>query len=199
MSMRYYLFLFLLVAAKISLACKCNPVEPISKEVCAQYDAILLAHVDSVTPCVNGSSIAFISSEELYKGNVNQQLQVEFDCASSCLMSFEKGEKWLLYANYKRFDLLTVSLCGNSRKFFTDETQDFYALQAQRSFNQEAEFLKKELGIQAYTNDNTAIENANEVAARNEQPSGLSKLILLGISLLVMIIIFYFTRKKNDK
>jgi hypothetical protein len=43
------------------------------------------------------------------------------------------------------------------------------------------------------------VPDAIKSAARNEQPSGINKLILLAISFIVMAIVYYVTRKKNGK
>jgi hypothetical protein len=183
--MKKICFIILLIFSKVVVACECP--------------SIVYGAVDSVSECKEGKSIAYFTIEELYKGSVVQTLKVDFDCSSSCLMSFEKGDKWLIYATYKRFDELVVSLCSHSRKYFMDAAQDFYTVSAQHTFEEDKQFLKETFGIQSFSKMDEQVPDAIKSAARNEQPSGINKLILLAISFIVMAIVYYVTRKKNGK
>src|SRR5438105_5526375 len=112
-----FIFLFL---SKISLSCQCPPLQPISKEVCANYNVIFFGKVDSVKKCgTDGISTAYFTINELYKGEVEQHVKIDFDCASDCMMNFSKDDEWIIYASYQRFDLMTVNMCEHSRKFFS--------------------------------------------------------------------------------
>ncbi|MFY9311316.1 MAG: hypothetical protein WAQ28_19885 [Bacteroidia bacterium] len=180
-----------------AFACKCESLGLVTKEACEAYNVIFTGRVDSVSDCSDkGVSVAYFTIDEVYKGSVNRQVQVEFDCASSCLMSFARGESWLMYTNYEKFDLLVVNLCSYSRKFFADSAQDIYLTSSQQTFEQEKDFLRKTLGIQAFKEP----AQSSEVTGRNEQPSGTGKLILLGISFLAMVLVYFIiNRKKNVK
>ena len=181
-------------------ACECAPVVPVSKELAKGYDIVFFGKVDSISPCAtNGISNAYFTIKELYKGNTPQQINVHFDCMSSCMMSFSKNEEWLIYASYQRFDVVSVKLCSHSRKRFSAEAQDFYLAEAKRSFDQEKEFLKTELGIQPFADTETWNTQQQELKPRNEQPSNNNKMYLLGVSFVVMILIYIITRKKKKK
>lgn len=181
-------------------ACDCNSIQPISKELTKAYNVIFEGKVDSVSACnPQGMAIAYFTIEELYKGNSKQQIAVHFDCRSTCNMSFAKDEEWLIYGTYQRFDVLLAKLCEHSRKHILDKERDFYAVNAQRTFEEEKEFLKTNLGIQPFIKGESWNKDQEELKPRNEQPSGMSKIVLLIVSFGVMIIIYIITRKKKNK
>lgn len=190
------LILFTLFASSTALACQCASLPPVTKEVCDGYNIIFSGQVDSVSACDDkGLSIVHFTIDEVYKGTVMQNVRVEFDCASSCMMSFAKGDSWLMYTNFEKFDLLTVSLCSHTRKFFVEESQDIYALSAQQTFEEEKQFLGKTLGTQAFKE----IVQPGDVTGRNEQPSGMNKLLLIAISIAAMAVIYFILKRKNGK
>lgn len=193
------LFFILLTVSVQAIACKCATLPPISKEEAKRYDVIFFGKVDSVGTCIDGNATAYFTIQELYKGNSKQQCEVSFDCASSCLMSFAKGEEWLIYGIYKKFGVAAVNICDHNRKQLPATEQDFYEATAQRTFDQEKTFLKTELGIQSFIQTENWNKAQEDLKPRNEQPTDMSKLILLVVSFVVMIIIYIITRKKKSK
>ena len=197
--MKKKIAILLFLISKAIIACECPELKPVSKELTANYDVIFFGKVDSVAYCsTQGKSFVYFTIDELYKGTTLQHIKIDFDCSSACLMSFAKDEQWLMYTTYKKFDLLTVNLCSHSRKYFNDATQDFYQIAAQRSFEEEKQFLKTTLGIQSYSQKNDLAEQEAQMQ-RNEQPNGMNKLILLLISFITMAIVYFVTRNKNKK
>jgi hypothetical protein len=196
--MRICIFITLFFIPCITFSCECKTLQPISKDLCGNYNVIFYGKVDSVGACrPDGASTVYFSIIDLYKGSVKEHVKVDFDCASSCLMSFSKGDEWLMYTSFQRFDLLTVKLCDHSRKLFPDETQDIYQLAAHRTFEEEKSFLKTTLGLQKFVEDNELNELHEQMGARNEQPSDRNKLLLLLTSFVVMGIVYYVSRKKK--
>jgi hypothetical protein len=195
--MKKKFLLLLLFSSKVILACECPVLKPISKELYIDYDVIFYGKVDSVSICKQGISIAYFTIQELYKGTVEKEVKVNFDCVSECLMSFEKGEEWLMYTKYKRFDLLTVHICDHSRKQFADLDQDIYQLTAKRTFEEEKEFLRSNLGIISPIRRNDLNQQQNELGPSNTQPGAWTKLVLLLVSLSVMLGVYYVTKKKK--
>lgn len=196
--MKKFLFLFFSFITSYSSACICNPILPISKDLCKNYDAIFCGQVDSVSTCdIKDRAIAYFTITDLYKGNVSKHVKISFDCNTECLMSFAKGEEWIIYSTYEKFDMLTVFFCGHSRKKFGAEALDIYLLSAQKTFEKEKEFLKTTLGIQDYIEENSLNVQHDKIGSRNEQPSNWGKLTLLFVSLIAMGIIYYITRKKK--
>ncbi|MCW3071733.1 MAG: hypothetical protein JWO44_1623 [Bacteroidetes bacterium] len=185
-----------------SSACECPPIEPASKKICETYDVIFYGKVDSIIPCsTQGLGTVYFSIISLYKGAAEQHVSIDYDCTSACMMSFAKGEEWIIYSVYQHFDLLTVNLCSHSRKKITDGTVDFYEAASQRSFSAENSFLETTFGIQPYASHNALNDKQKEMQPHNEQPSAINKLWLLLISLAVMGIIFIISKKyfKNGK
>lgn len=196
--------LFLLLFSKTLFACECPTLQPISKELSSAYNAIFFGKVDSVSsPNVKGISTAYFTINELYKGNVQQHVKVDFDAISECMMSFEKNEYWLMYCTYQMFDVLNVTICGHSRKLFSPAgaEQDFYLLAAQRTFEEEKLFLKTTLTIQPFAENNEQYQQQVDFRPHNDQPSGTNKLVLLLVSFSAMLLVYFITRKKikNDK
>ena len=96
-------------------------------------------------------------------------------------------------------DVAMVKLCSQSRKQFKASEQDFYLAAAQRTFEQEKEFLKTELGIQPFIKTEKWNNDQQEYKPHNEQPSGMNKIYLLLVSFAVMILIYIITRKNKKK
>lgn len=191
------LFLFCLFSKTI-FSCECPPTQPVSKELCKKYDVIFLGKIDSVSPCTtDGIATAYFTINELYKGAVQRSVKVDFDCSSDCMMSLSKGDGWLIYSNFQRFNLLSVNICGHSRKLFADANQDIYQLAAQRTFEQERQFLVSALGIQSFMKSNELNKQQTDLGPRNEHPSPMNKLWLLLVSFLVMILVYYVIKKKR--
>ena len=196
--MRYIFTFLLIVSSGYLFSCECPPLQPISKELSKNYNVIFFGKVDSVSACAkDGISTVYFTISELYKGAVSAHVKIDFDCASPCLMSFEKGEEWLIYASYPKFDKLTVSLCEHSRKFISEVSKDYYFISSQRTFEQEKQFLKTELGIQSFVEKNDLNEQQKVLKPHNDQPSPINKLFLLLVSVGVMSIVFLVARKKK--
>lgn len=194
------ILLIIILFSKTLFACECPNLLPITNELAHGYNVIFLGKVDSVSSInTKGNAIAYFTISELYKGNVEQQVQINFDATTACMMSFAKNEEWLMYSTYERFDELKVNICGHSRKLFNTGEQDFYQLAAQRTFEEEKKFLGTTLSIQPFAK---AIEmNTQQIDFKphNDQPSAINKLFLLLLSFVVMVIVYFVTRKKNKQ
>ena len=195
---RIFFFLLLLFTSSKTFACQCPPLQPISKELCKNYNVIFYGKVDSISACaLDGISTVYFTINELYKGAVSPHVKIDFDCASPCLMSFEKGEEWIIYASYPKFDKLTVSLCEHSRKFISNIANDYYFITSQRTFDQEKKFLETEFGVQSFVEKNDLNDQQKVLKPHNDQPSPINKLFLLLVSIGVMGVVFLVARKKK--
>lgn len=191
------LFLFFITSFNPLFPCECPTFSPITKEATTNYDVIFFGYVDSVSACdKKGSAVTYFTVSELYKGRVQKNVAINFDCLSECLMSFEKGQEWLIYATYKKFDYLTVNICSHSRKRFVNEAEDFYIMAAQRTITKEQQFLKESLGMQSLPQEGGQ-PIVTDIGTHNEQPSAISKLVLLIISLLAMVVVYFIMKKKK--
>jgi hypothetical protein len=200
--MRKFLLLIFCFVFSCCKACECPPIDPVSKKNADNYDVIFYGKVDSIVPCGNsGIGTAYFTIINLYKGAAEQKISIDYDCTSACMMSFVKNDEWIIYSMYQKFDLLTVNICSHSRKKIIDSSADFYQVSSGRTFDQENELLKKIYGVRSFSSHNQLNDQQKEFQPHNEQPSAINKLWLLLISLLVMIVIFFISKKffKNDK
>jgi hypothetical protein len=195
------IFLFLACVFSFGVAaCECPPLADLNGPSAAKYDVIFLGRVDSISPCsTQGIATAYFTIEELYKGSVTREVRVNFECASACLMSFSKGDTWLLYASYLRFDHIKVDLCSHSRKLFAEGEQDIYLMGTQRSFVDERKLLNKLLGTKSFITANELNDQQAEFKPHNVQPSAVSKLVLIGVSIVAMMLVYYFLKRKTKK
>lgn len=196
--MRTLLISLLIFTSSYSFACECNSLPPLSKELCKDYDVIFYGTVDSIGACNDKwSAVAYFTISDLYKGKVKQQIEINFDCNTECMMSLAPDEEWIIYAKYLKFDFLQISICEHSRKKFNDDAQDFYLIDSKRTFNKELEFLKTTLSIQAFVQPTVVNNTVADTSRHNTQPSSWGKVTLLLVSLLVMAIVYFVTRKKK--
>ena len=128
-------------------------------------------------------------------------MKVDYDCTSECLMSFAKGDEWIIYGTFSRFNQVLVNICSHTRKKINEASQDFYAVQSGKSFDQEEALLLSSLGIQPFAAHNELNDQQTEMRPHNDQPASLTKLLLLCASLVVMVIIYIGSKriKKDGK
>jgi len=178
--------LFILFSAS-SFSCDCPlDLPPVSLETVKNYDVIFYGKVDSVSPCTTkGLAIAYFTISELYKGQISQHQAINFDCSSECMMSFAKGEKWLIFSHFQRFDELLVNFCEHSKNA------------SQWSLEKDKAILNEILGIQEFVEKNVINDQQEDLRGRNKQPSSMNKVWLLVISFLVMAIVYFVTRNKK--
>lgn len=190
------LFIFI---SSIGFACECNSLSPISKELSKNYDVIFYGIVDSVGACNNDTerAIAYFTITELYKGNAGNQVKINFDCSSECLMSFAADEEWIIYAKYSKFDFLNVSICDHNRKKFNVGEEDIYLIDSKRTFEKELEFLKTTFAVKETEEPIVVNNTVADVGRHNEQPTSFGKMLLLLISVLAMVVVYFVTRKKK--
>jgi len=199
--MKKTILIVFLFFSRIVFACDCPPLNPISVKETDKYDAVFFGQVDSISGCKGELATVYFTVKEVYKGVLEAHAAVQFDCASSCSMSFEKGEGWLIYAVYKKFDVLVVNICWHSRKSIADETKDYYVTISQKTFEQEKKYLQTELGSLPIVKRNNLNEQQKELKHQNQLPDSNNVLILLVVSALVMVLVFFITKKyfKNGK
>ena len=194
---KVFLSFFILFSASC-FACECGTLSPLSKDVCKDYDVIFYGTVDSIGACNDKwSAIAYFTIVDLYKGKVKKHVEVNFDCNTECMMSLAPDDEWIVYAKYIKFDFLQISICEHSRKKFNDDAQDFYLIESKRTYKEEIDFLKTTLGIQAIVESTVVNNTVADTSRHNTQPSSWGKVTLLLVSLLVMSIVYFVTRKKK--
>lgn len=191
---RISFFLFSLLIYTQTFACICDALPPISEKQTERYKVIARGKVDSVDLEAN---MFYFNITELYKGAVESEIMITFDDSSSCMMSFEKGEEWLIYANYRNFDELSVSQCEHSRKLFKNVADDYYQFNATRTFEEESDYLTTILGLKAFRTKTKINQLQTQFSHKNIQPEPKKKLVLIAASLIIMVIIYLITRNKK--
>lgn len=181
-------FLFLGSAA---FACDCPPIQKIDKKGSEQYDVIFRGTVDSVSGC-KGKATVYFHILDLFKGVVTERFKFQYECESSCQMSFEKGEEWIIYSVAAPEGKLEIELCSHSRKLMAGD--DYYAVTSGQSYSDELASLKKFLGNKRIREEGDET-NQGQYDHQNIQPSGYTKLWLLGISLVVFMLFYYLFHK----
>jgi len=197
--MKLKLFFILFVTSKIIISCDCPPLNKINSQELKKYDVIFIGTVDTILSIDDrGMATAIFIVDTVFKGNIEREVAIFYDAISSCMMSFEKGQKWLIYSKYKRFDYIVAEFCEHSRRCFSNNEDDkHYSLISQQSYSSEKEFLVKTLGVQKLIDKNKLNEQQKLHRPHNIQPSGYAKLILLASSLIVMVGIYWFFIKKR--
>jgi len=190
----YLLILFQLSFIGGIIACDCPALAPLTIVECRKFDVILQCKIDSVSSC-KGKSIAYAEIIEVYKGNESSVLQFEFDCSSSCQMSFANGEQWLIYGKYNGEKKLEVAFCDRNRKQIADSQKDYFAISSGLSFDEEIRYLVKNIGLKISRVKKN--KQAIDITQReNDQTSGMNKILLLFVSLILFLVIYYFVNKK---
>lgn len=192
--------LFSLISLLISFAaksysCECKGTAPLTIVECRKFELIAQCKIDSIKVCTGDKSLVFVSVLEMYKGNLETKLNFLYDCSTSCMMSFAKDEIWLLYAKRGNQNQFELNLCDRNRKYFAQAKDDFYALNAGLSFADEIAYLKKNIGykIPQEENKNKAIDITQR---ENDETSGANKLLMLAISLVLFLLMYYIVNKK---
>src|SRR3989344_389004 len=190
---KVFLSFFILFSASC-FACECGILSPLSKDACKDYDVIFYGKVDSIGTCNDKwSASAYFTIVDLYKGKVKQQVDVNFDCNTECMMSLAPDDEWIIYAKYSKFDFLQISICEHSRKKFNDDAQDFYLIESKRTYSEELDFLKTNLGVQSFVEPIIVNNTVADTGRHNTQPSSWGKVTLLLVSLVVMAIVYFVT------
>ncbi|MDQ3111776.1 MAG: hypothetical protein M3R17_17950 [Bacteroidota bacterium] len=185
---KIFLFLLLLVSS-VAIACKCD-TPPFSADVLKSYELIFTGEVTAISGCDKTANVTF-AVKELYKGKCFANVSVEFDCSSSCQMSFEPGQAWIIFATYKKYGEAEVNLCSHSRRKFVEEKDDFYLQMSGMTFEETQASLKKNLGVQELNVKAPEAEQHHE----NIRPGGYETLWYLAAGFIALIAFYFLGRK----
>ncbi|MBL7884699.1 MAG: hypothetical protein JNL69_11565, partial [Bacteroidia bacterium] len=72
-------------------------------------------------------------------------------------------------------------------------------LNAGKTFEEEKLFLQATLGTQKLIVRNDLIKQQSDFKPHNEQPSGINKIILLIVSLLIMVVVYFVSKYIKKK
>lgn len=155
------------------------------------FDLIFRGSVKSIGTCNELNKAKFLV-QDLYKGSSPREIEVLFDCSSDCAMNFAVGETWIIYSNYAQVGKPDVNMCSRSRKMIDNEIKIFTDyIPSDLSFNDEAEWLLKNLGRHDFLK-----ENENEgLSHKNELPSPQRAIVLVAVSLAGMLLLYFILKR----
>lgn len=178
------LFLFVLLMPLSGGACQC-PVSSLSKDECGKYEVILKGKVIEVKPCADKPGEAWFEVQELYKGMAEKRFKLLYSCEDPCFYQFRPGEEWILYSRYRQVNTASMDYCSRSRRFFSNDKEDYYISTHGCTYEEELTFLRRELGLHRLTET-----KENVVYGRNQLPSNTQSLIIM-LGSIVALVLFY--------
>ena len=112
-------------------------------------------------------------------------------------MSFAKGEQWLIYAIYNpELKVYEVNFCDRNRKSFQKNTDDYYTASLGVNWKDEIDFLKKNIGLKPNATQSESSNSKDITQRENQLGTGKNNLVLLLISALLFLLIYFFVSKK---
>jgi hypothetical protein len=181
------LLFYFCVQLGVAQNCNCLPLGPFSDKDTSAYAVIFQADVNSVE-VIDGVGKASITVSELYKGQVDRNIQLQFATSDTCPMSILAGERWLIYGEYFQVQSILVEACGRSRKFYRDLKSDFNTLNTGQTFDEEVISIKSILSV----------KNINEPQISGRElikPKGYTLLFLIIFSLLGFLLMWFIMKK----
>jgi hypothetical protein len=184
--MRFSFFLSWFVLSNfIGLACQC-PLSSLNIDECNKYDLIFKGKIISLKPCENKPGEALFELEELYEGNATQKFTILFECNSECALRLNVGEEWIIYTNHKQLNNAQLNWCSRSRKYFSNDKEDFYSVNYGNDYVEELKFLRDNFGLHHFLP-----EPKNVTTDRNIKPS-LNQSIAMVVISISFILLFYW-------
>lgn len=182
-------FSFIAITPKL-FPCDCPRLPQLHVDSIKQYDVIFKGKIDSLS-INNDVAIAWFTIDNLFKGNSFKTNGVYFDNISSCQLKMDKGDEWIIYAEYKSFGKIGVNNCSRSRKYFADLKDDYYSINNGMTYSEEFAFLESNFSSQAF------MEKEAETMIKREliHPSRPQMLYWLLASLIGFLIIYFLFKK----
>jgi|ERR1700757_458857 len=136
------------------------------------------------------------SVSKLFKGVAAKQVDVYFDAKNPCVLKFNTGEDWLIYANYKRGKPL-LAYCSRSRKnvINTNKNIDLMYVKSDITIDDETDKLTELCGLKAFTGP----ISENEDGHSNIIPTGSQRILLIIFSVIGFALIYFVLNKVMKK
>jgi hypothetical protein len=182
------IFLFYFCAQLVAAQnCNCLPLGPFSVKDTGAYAVIFQADINSVE-VIDGVGKASITVSELYKGQVDKNIQLQFETSDTCPMPILAGERWLIYGEYFQVKTILIEACGRSRKFYRDLKADFNTLNTGQTFDEEVMSIKSILSVKSI--------NETQMSGRELiKPKGYTLLFLVVFSLFGFLLMWFILKK----
>jgi hypothetical protein len=167
--------------------CNCPPLGPYSQSDANKYQVICEANVLSVD-VQDKSILAKLSIKTLFKGQLDQRVDLILDKNDVCPIDINAGERWLIYGGYYQVKSLYFDPCSRSRKYFPDIKADFYAISTGQSYDEELR------SVQFDFSEKSVSENA--ISGRELiKPKGKELIALVAFSLLGFLLIWFIVKR----
>jgi hypothetical protein len=170
-------------------ACECPPAELSAKET-DRYTIIFKGMVSEVKECGDRPGEATFEVDELYKGEIPARFVIQFDCDGPCAKGFSAGDEWIIYTRYLQVSVARMDWCSHSRKYFRNEKEDYYAVNFGVGYFEEADFLRKSLGLHRTLSDRPTVD-----AGRNLRPDTGQSVIILLTSIAAIVLFYWLFRR----
>lgn len=181
---------FVFFNSNSGMACQC-PLTALSVNECDKYQIIFRGRVINHTNCSDKPGETIFQILELYKGKVHEKFKVLYHCNEPCASTFNPGEEWIIYTNYKQVDNAMLDWCSRSRRYIKNFKEDYYAQTYGNSYDEELVFLRKNLGTYRVMED----REENAAGKRNIIPSKTQLIVTLFISMAVVILFIQLFKK----
>lgn len=190
--MKYIITILFVLTSKFIFACQC-PVTELSEKELNKYDLIFKGKIQSITLNKERSEAMFLV-EELYKGNTAASFKILFNDLDNCKLELREGDEWIIYTSYHQVDNAKLDFCSRSRKYFSVDKEDFFAVTTGISFDEELRFLQTKLGLHKLLKD-----NPNKVENRNIIPSSNQFILIIICSIAGVLMIYVIVNKLFKK
>ena len=132
-------------------------------------------------------AMATFSVTQLFKGSCPKEVTVYFDKRSECGLKMNRGEDWIVYANFKQLQKPYVEYCSRSRKnvINTNKNVEVQYIKSDLSVDVESEKLQGQLGVQKL-----AAQSEQDNRHRNVIPGFTQRIILILVSIAGFVLIY---------
>ncbi len=185
----FNLFLFFLFFIFVSKGqnCNCIPLGPFTANDTNKAAVIFQCDINTVE-VIDGVGKVTATIHELYKGQVDRQVQLQFTSSDTCSIAIAPGDRWLIYGEYYQVKTILLTACSRSRKFFRDQKADFYAINTGQNFDEEVEALKTILSVKP-------ILEAQMSGRELIKPKGYTLIFLVAFSCIGFLLIWFILKK----
>jgi hypothetical protein len=167
--------------------CNCTPLGPFSPIDTSAYAVIFQADINTVE-IIDGVGKASVTLHELYKGQLDRNVQLQFESTDTCPFPILAGERWLIYGEYFQVKSILVDVCGRSRKYFRDLKADFNTLNTGQTYDEEVMSVLGTLG-------NKSISEAQLSGRELIKPKGYTLIFLIAFSLAGFLLMWFIMKK----
>jgi hypothetical protein len=184
----FTILIFYIFSFQIINACQCPPPKVLSSDRLKNYSAIFSGKVIRTGVCDKIAKAVF-RIDELNKGTLIKEIEIEYDCTSACMMHFSAGEEWIIYGKQIRPDLISVDVCSESRLRVKKREDDLHLLLSGKTYDDEIMWLRKNAGLLPF------FDSKPQLLHSNEKPDIQQVVLLICISALTLLLIYFIFKK----